>query len=225
MYSKIVIIEDNKELIEFLKTYLKDKGDYQVIGFEIGLSALKYLKESKPDLVIIDLMLEDLKGESICVELRDIYKELPIIILTANNTKESLINCLNSGADDYITKPFDADELLARIQVKLRNSNILDKRVLQVDDLQLDTETLEVKRGEKSIELTAKEFELLKYFLMNKSRILTRDKILNAVWGYDAILETRVVDVHVGKLRQKINHKGKKELIETYRGFGYKMED
>ncbi len=222
MYYKIVIIEDNTELLEFLKLYLKEKGSFQVKCYADGVAALKDLKIYKPDLVVIDLVLKDLKGLTICVELREMYPDLPIIILTADNSKESKISCLNAGADDYVTKPFDAEELLARINTKLRK-NFNTDTTLEIEDLSLNTDTLEVQRGGKRIELTAKEFELLRYLIINKERVLSRDKILNAIWGYDASLDTRVVDVHIGKLRGKINNGFKKKLIETYRGFGYKI--
>lgn len=223
MYTKVVIIEDNKELIEFVKTFLKENGQYQVVGYEKGSTALNELKSNKPDIVLLDLMLDDIKGETVCIELRKMYPTLPIIILTGNISKESIIHCLEIGADDYITKPFDAQELLARMTACLRRAHIQTESILQVDDLVINTDTLEVHRRGKPVDLTAKEFELLKYLIINAGRTLTRDKIFDAVWGYDAILDTRVIDVHIGKLRQKINKGAKKKLITTYRGFGYRI--
>jgi DNA-binding response OmpR family regulator len=226
MLKQIVIIEDNLELIKFIENFLKTSGDFQVKGYPTGSEALKSLKLNKPDLVLIDLELTDLRGETICVELRKDYPDLPIIILTGDKSQSSIVTCLNSGADDYVTKPFNADVLLARINARLRNvDSVPNNQVLTLGDLSVNLETLEVKRDSKLIELTAKEFELLKYLVMNKSRILTRDKILNAVWGYNTIVDTRVVDVHIGKLRKKIEDGFKTKLVETVRGFGYKVSE
>jgi DNA-binding response OmpR family regulator len=226
MLKQIVIIEDNIELIKFIENFLKTSGDFQVKGYATGSEALKSLKLNKPDLVLIDLELTDLRGETICVELRKDYPDLPIIILTGDKSQSSIVTCLNSGADDYVTKPFNADVLLARINARLRNvDSIPNNQVLTLGDLSVNLETLEVRRDSRLIELTAKEFELLKYLVMNKSRILTRDKILNAVWGYNTIVDTRVVDVHIGKLRKKIEDGFKTKLVETVRGFGYKVSE
>mgnify|MGYP001415228427 CR=1 FL=1 len=228
MLKKIAIIEDNVDIIGFIKEFLKNAGDFDVIGHTSGIEGVKSIQNNKPDLVIVDLELGDLRGETICTELRKSYsdQELPIIILTGEKSYESVVTCLNSGADDYITKPFNADELLARINARLRSTqNTPSKSILTCADLELNTETLEVSRGGKKIELTAKEFELLKFLLINKDRILTREKLLNAVWGYSIIVNTRVVDVHVGKLRKKIDEGYGKELIDTMRGFGYKITD
>jgi len=226
MIKKIAIIEDNVEIIDFVKEYLKSTGDFDVVGYTSGIEGIKNIKLSKPDLAIIDLELGDLRGETICVELRKTYSdtELPIIILTGDKSHETIVRCLNSGADDYVTKPFNAEELLARINARLRNTSMMpSQQILQAGDLEVNLDTLEVKRGGKHIELTAKEFELLKYLLINKDRILTREKLLNAVWGYSAVVDTRVVDVHVGKLRKKIDSGFKTPLIETMRGFGYRI--
>lgn len=224
MSTKIAIIEDNVQLVEFITEFLKTQGDFQIKAHTSGAEALKSLKLNKPDIVLLDLGLEDIRGETICVELRKLYPELPIIILTGDNSKTSLVNTLNSGADDYITKPFDAAELLARIQARLRQTNNQpNNNLLTCQDLTVDLNKLEVTRSGKKIELTAKEFDLLKYLMVNKSRILTRDKILDEVWGYSVYVDTRVVDVHVGKLRKKLETGFKGKLLETIRGFGYKM--
>lgn len=224
--TKVVIIEDNTSLVEFIKDFLKSNGDFQVTGYVSGTKALSSIKLNKPDLVLVDLELTDIRGETICTELRKDYADLPIIVLTGDKSQESIIKCLNSGADDYITKPFNAEELLARVRARLRtnpdqaNLNVL----LTCGDLVLNQETLEVTRNGELLDLTAKEFELLKYLLVNKSRILTREKILDAVWGYSSIVDTRVVDVHIGKLRKKVDE-NRTPLVHTIRGFGYKVTD
>jgi DNA-binding response OmpR family regulator len=226
MIKKIAIIEDNQEIIQFIDDYLKEIGDFDVQGYHSGADALRNLKISKPDLALVDLELGDIRGETVCTELRKVYSDndLPIIILTGDKSQESIVRCLNAGADDYVTKPFNADVLLARINARLRNTHMIPAtQVLTCGDLELNMETLEATRAGKRIDLTAKEFELLKYLLINKDRILTREKLLNAVWGYTAIVDTRVVDVHIGKLRKKIEEGFAYPLIETMRGFGYKI--
>lgn len=220
-----MIVEDNVELVDYIKEYLRLNADFQVLGFASGVEALNSLKKDKPDLLLIDLQLEDLHGESICRDARRMHQDLPIIILTGDKSPQSIISCLNSGADDYITKPFNAEELLARINARLRmrltNSN---STTLACGDLVMNTETLEVFRGDEKVSLTAKEFELLRYLLLNKARVATRDKILYAVWGYTTDVDTRVVDVHIGKLRKKLETDDRK-YIDSVRGFGYKMID
>jgi DNA-binding response OmpR family regulator len=227
MLKKLVIIEDNTQLIQFIKDFFKSKGDdYKVEGYSSGLEALQVIKNNKPDIVVIDLELDDIRGETLCVELRKVYSDLPLIILTGDKSQQSIINCLNSGADDYITKPFNAEEFLARVNARMRAqmSSSSETQVLTTNNLSLNLDTLEVTEGKQKISLTAKEFELLKYLLLNKGRVLTREKILYAVWGYTVEVDTRVVDVHIGKLRKKIE-KGKKPIIESIRGFGYKINE
>lgn len=225
MLKKLVIIEDNAELIEYIKEFMKTKGDFMVTGYTSGAEALKKLKLNKPDILIIDLMLEDLHGETICREVRKTYADLPIIILTGDKSQASIISCLNSGADDYITKPFNADEFFARINARLRGSGGTNNQtLLKCKEITLNTETMEVFNAEEKIELTAKEYELLKYLMTNKARVLTRDQILYSVWGYSPEVDTRVVDVHVGKLRKKLTGGVSDDrYIQSMRGFGYKM--
>lgn len=224
MVPTLVIIEDNKDLVEYIKEFLKEHGGLNVIGFHTGVEGLKHLKSNKPDIIIVDLQLEDIHGEALCKQIREVYSDVPIIILTGNKSQESIISCLNAGADDYITKPFNSDELLARVRARLRHVNTdSSSSVLTAGDITLNPETLEVTRGEEKITLTAKEFELLKYLLTNKFRVSTRDHILYAVWGYTAEINTRVVDVHIGKLRKKLEEGTNKTYIESVRGYGYKI--
>jgi len=225
MLKTIVIIEDEKPIIEFIKELLNSKGGYDIKGYLSGIEGIKAVKSSKPDLLLIDLQLQDVHGESVCKELRKEYPDLPIIILTGDKSHESIISSLQAGADDYITKPFNSDELVARINARLRNSGAEKDNFLVCKDLTVNLDTVEVNRKGKEIKLTAKEFELLKYMLLNKARILTRDNILNAVWGYTSLVDTRVVDVHIGKLRYKIDRGNKEKLIRTERGFGYRIAE
>lgn len=222
--KKIIIIEDNQSLVSFIRTYLSNYSNYTLQDFAQGTNALRNIKLNKPDLVILDLSLEDIRGENVCEEIRRLYPDLPVIILTADANKEKMISLLNLGADDYITKPFDIEILFARINAKLRHSQAQNENVaLTVADLNLDPGTYNVKRMGKEIELTAKEFELLKFMMLNANVVLNRDKILNAVWGYTSEVDTRVVDVHIGKLRKKIDKPYAKKLIHSLRGFGYKI--
>ncbi len=226
MIPTLVIIEDNKSLVEYIQDFLKEKGECNVIGFSSGIEALKHIKSDKPDIVVIDLGLEDIHGETVCKEIRKLYLDIPIIILTGDKSKDSIISCLNAGADDYITKPFDSEELLARIKARLRNSSEnQNTNILQASDLTLNSDTLEVFRNGKKIDLTAKEFELLKYLMSNKFRVATRDSILYAVWGYSSEVETRVVDVHIGKLRKKLEEGTNIKYIDAARGYGYRIKE
>lgn len=224
MIKTVIVIEDNKDIVDYIKDFLTLNGEFKVKGYLSGSEAILNLKKEKPDLVLLDLKLGDVDGEYMCKEIRKLYATLPIIILTADVTHTSIINCLNAGADDYITKPFDSEELLARIRVRLRTAEPLSNQaILSLQDLTLNTETLETFRGKQKIDLTAKEFELLKYLLVNKERVSTRDKILYSVWDYASDVDTRVVDVHIGKLRKKLEENTNKKYIEAVRGYGYKL--
>lgn len=221
--NTIVIVEDEKELQDYLKDFLMENG-FSVQAASDGVIALNSIKKSPPDLVILDLGLPNLSGESVCLEIRKKYPELPIIILTARDDTNDIIHGLDLGADDYITKPFNGNVLLARIKARLRSQEKGDTK-LTVADLELDTKTLEVKRGGKILQLTPKEFELLKYLISNKGRILTREMILNRIWLYSPDVETRVVDVYMGYLRKKVDSDSSKKLIQSIRGFGYTIKE
>jgi len=223
MVSTILVVEDDKGIQEYLKEFLLDNG-YSVQTATDGVIALSMLKKFQPDLVILDLGLPNLSGETVCLEIRKKYPELPIIMLTARDDVSDIVHGLNLGADDYMTKPFVGDELLARVKARMRKQNGISSKLL-VADLELDSKTLEVKRKGKLIELTPKEFELLKYLMSNKGRILTREMILNRIWLYSPDVETRVVDVYMGYLRKKIDAQATRKLIQSVRGFGYTIKD
>lgn len=222
MLRSILIVEDDKGIQKFLKELLLDHG-YSVKVASDGVAALENIKKAPPDLVLLDLNLPNVTGESVCLEIRKNYPDVRVIILTAKDTTSDIIQGLNLGADDYITKPFIADELLARIQARLRLTENDSK--LKVADLEMDTNTLEVKRSGKPIKLTPQEFKLLQYLMNNKGRILTRDMILNRIWPSSYDIETRVVDVYMGYLRKKIDLGVKKKLIHSARGFGYMIKE
>lgn len=224
MLSNVLIVEDDNGLQKYLKEFLIDNGLTANIAGD-GVTALRMIKKSPPDIVILDLGLPDMTGESVCLEIRKNYPNLPVIILTAKDTVADVVAGLNLGADDYMTKPFVADELLARISARLRNQNNSRDNKLTVEGLQLDNKTFEVTRDGTQIQLTPQEFKLLEYLMNNKGRILTREMILNRVWLYSPDIETRVVDVYMGYLRKKIDHDYKKKLLHSVRGFGYMIKE
>lgn len=217
MISNILLVEDDKNIREFLSNALAEL-DFGVTSTADGAKAINLIKEDKIDLVILDLGIENVSGETVCIEAKKINPNLPIIILTAKNRAEDVVKGLGLGADDYISKPFDFDELHARIKTRLK---VNQGTVLQVEDLKLNKSSLEVTREDKKIELTAKEIMLLEYLMLNRGVVLSRERILNHVWKYSMDVETRVVDVYIGYLRSKVDKGYDKKLIESVRGFGY----
>jgi DNA-binding response OmpR family regulator len=223
MTSTVLVVEDDAGLQKYLKELLLDNG-YSVRTAGDGIQALNAIEKSPPDLVVLDLGLPNMSGEAVCAEIRKKYADLRVIILTAKDGVADIVQGLSLGADDYMTKPFMADEFLARIKARLRYKNGHDT-ALKVDDLELDKRTLEVKRNGKLIQLTPQEFKLLEYLMSNKGRILTREMILNRVWLYSADIETRVVDVYMGYLRKKIDSDADHKLLHSVRGFGYMIKE
>lgn len=223
MTNTILIVEDDNGLQKYLKELLLDNS-YSVQSASDGIQALNTISKTEPDLVILDLGLPNMGGEAVCMEIRKKYPDLPVIILTAKDSVSDIVQGLNLGADDYITKPFVADELLARIKARLRTTGSQDTK-LKVGDLELDNKSLEVKRKDKLIQLTPQEFKLLQYLMSNKGRILTREMILNRVWLYSPDIETRVVDVYMGYLRKKVDNGTDHKLLRSIRGFGYMIKE
>jgi DNA-binding response OmpR family regulator len=223
MPQSVLVIEDDKGLQKYLRELLLDNG-FSVQTADDGIAALETLGKSDPDIVVLDLGLPNMSGETVCLEIRKKYKDLPIIILTAKDSIQDIVQGLNLGADDYMTKPFVADEFLARIKARLRKLGEGDTK-LKIADLELDNKTLEVIRGGKLIQLTPQEFKLLQYLMSNKGRILTREMILNRIWLYSSDVETRVVDVYMGYLRKKVDQGHTKKLLHSVRGFGYVIKE
>lgn len=223
MTQSILVVEDDKGLQKYLKELLLDNGFAVQIASD-GIVALEFLQKTQPDLVVLDLGLPNMSGETVCLEIRKKYKDLPVIILTARDSIQDIVQGLNLGADDYMTKPFVADEFLARIKARLRKTGDADT-ILKVADLELNNKTLEVHRAGKQIQLTPQEFKLLQYLMNNKGRILTREMILNRIWLYSSDVETRVVDVYMGYLRKKIDNSNPKKLLHSIRGFGYVIKE
>ncbi|MEC2989357.1 response regulator transcription factor [Bacillus cereus] len=221
----ILIIEDEESLADFLELELKYEG-YKVDIQLDGRKGLSEALEKNYDLILLDLMLPGLNGLEVCRRLRA-TKNTPIIMLTARDSIMDRVTGLDSGADDYLPKPFAIEELLARMRVIFRREEHIENKqvsLLTFKDLQLQIESRTITKGDEEIELTNKEFELLLMFMKNINRVLTRDVLLDQVWGYDAIVETNIVDVYVRYLRNKLHSVDKEEYIQTVRGAGYIMK-
>jgi DNA-binding response OmpR family regulator len=226
--QKILIVEDEKKISRFLELELKYEG-YEVETAYDGREGLEKGISEDIDLIILDLMLPKLSGIEVCRRLRN-HTEVPIIMLTAKDDVSDKVLGLDIGADDYMTKPFAIEELLARIRVNIKKSpknNTEDENnnLLKYKDLVLFKENYRVEYNDEEIELTKKEFELLEYLMMNKNIVLSRDKILENVWGYDYFGETNLIDVYVRYLRSKIDQKYNVDIIKTVRGVGYIIRD
>lgn len=225
MNGKIFIIEDEPSIIQLVQHNLEKEG-FIVSSSENGNEGLKQLKKFEPNLLLLDWMLPDLSGIEICKNIRkdNKFKTLPIIMLTAKGEEEDKIKGLESGVDDYLTKPFSYKELLARIKAVLRRSNpnmVSDS--LEYEDLLLDRIEKRVFRDNSEIKLGPTEFRLLEFFLTNPKRVYTRDQILENVWPNNVNVESRTIDVHIRRLRQSVNLDSKKELIRTVRSSGYSL--
>ena len=225
MNGKIFIIEDEASIIQLIQHNLEKEG-FIVSSSTNGNDGLKELKKFQPNLLLLDWMLPDFSGIEVCKNIRkDIsLKNLPIIMLTAKGEEEDKIKGLDSGVDDYLTKPFSFNELLARIKAVLRRADpkvVSDK--IEFDDLKLDRIEKRVFRDNNEIQLGPTEFRLLEFFLTNPKRVYSRDQILESVWPNNVNVESRTIDVHIRRLRQSINLKDKKELIRTVRSSGYSL--
>ena len=225
MKGKIFIIEDETSIIQLVKHNLEKEG-FVVSSSTNGNDGLKELKKFEPNLLLLDWMLPDLSGIDVCKSLRrdKNFKNLPIIMLTAKGEEEDKVKGLESGVDDYITKPFGFNELMARIKALLRRSDpktVSDDLIFE--DLKLDRTERRVFRDNNEIHLGPTEFRLLEFFLLNPKRVFSRDQILESVWPNNINVESRTIDVHIRRLRQSINLSGKKELVRTVRSAGYSL--
>jgi DNA-binding response OmpR family regulator len=223
--SKILIVDDEKDLVESIEYNLKKEGFSASKAYD-GQAGLKSAREKLPDLIILDLMLPEISGTDVCKILKKEERtaNIPIIMLTAKTSQIDKIIGLEIGADDYLTKPFDMRELLARIKAILKRSGAPEKPaapIFKFPDLEVDIARHEVKAMGRTVDLTAKEFALLRYLIENKERVCTRETLLDTVWGIDVAIETRTVDAHIKKLREKLGKAGKHLL--TLRGVGYKF--
>ncbi len=223
MNAHILVVEDEVKLAQFIELELKYEG-YQITIAHDGLAGLTMARENNPDLVLLDWMLPGISGPEICRRLRQTGNKVPIILLTAKDDISDRVTGLDSGADDYLVKPFSIEELLARLRAHLRRIQEQETDLLQFVDLSLHRSTREVYRGDRSIELTAKEFELLEYLISHPRQVLTRDQILERVWGYDFMGDSNIIEVYVRYLRLKLEANQEKRLIQTVRGVGYVLK-
>ena len=223
--KKILIIEDEENMVEGLRFNLEAR-DYHVMAALDGETGLKKAAEEPPDLVILDLMLPGLNGYEVCKRMKETHPELPIVMLTAKSQEADIITGLDLGADDYITKPFSVLELLARINALLRRSrpNRPIPDVVSVGDLEINFKKYQAQKRGKALELSPREFEILHYLLERKGEVVSREDLLNQVWGYDSFPFTRTIDAHIATLRKKIEETpDKPALIITIHGKGYKF--
>jgi len=220
---RVLIVEDERKISAYVKRGLEEQG-YAVDAVYTGRDALDWAEAASYDLVLLDILLPELDGLSVCRELRRRGLRTPILMLTARDAVDDRVAGLDAGADDYLVKPFALKELLARLRALTRRAADAAKSpVLQVADLRLDTLTHRVKRGSKTIELTAKEYAVLECLLREPERVLTRTMIAEHVWNYDVFNQSNVVDVYVRNLRRKIDDGHELKLIHTVRGAGYRL--
>jgi DNA-binding response OmpR family regulator len=220
MSSHILIVEDEIKLARFMELELTSEG-YQVSVAHDGVTGLSLARESAPDLAILDWMLPGITGVEICRRLRATGNHIPVIMLTAKDDISDRVAGLDAGADDYLVKPFSIEELLARLRAHLRRTQEPNPDLLAVADLSLNRGTRQVKRGQRVIELTTKEFDLLEYLMRHPGQVYTRDQILEQVWGYDFGGDSNIIEVYVRYLRLKLEAETETRLIHTIRGVGY----
>ncbi|MEO0408450.1 MAG: response regulator transcription factor [Cyanobacteria bacterium P01_A01_bin.135] len=224
MKPHIVVVEDEEKLARFIELELSYE-EYQVSVANDGLTGLTTIRDSDPDLVILDWLMPGMTGLEVCRRLRATGSKVPVILLTAKDEISDRVAGLDAGADDYMVKPFSIEELLARIRAHLRRTADEDSDVLMFEDLKLDRKTREVFRGSRSIELTAKEFDLLEYLLSYPRQVMTRDRILEEVWGYDFMGDSNIIEVYIRYLRLKLEAEEETRLIQTVRGVGYVLRE
>lgn len=225
--GKVLIVDDEEHICELIKFNLQKDG-YDCICVFNGLDALKKAREERPDIILLDLMLPELDGYDVCREIRkdEVIHSIPIIMLTAKGEELDKILGLELGADDYITKPFSVREMVARVKAILRRTVSIHKNnnYYKFGNIEINFEKHSIKKSGEKVELTLKEFELLEVLIRNKGNVMTRDFLLDNIWGYEYVGETRTVDVHIRHLRKKIEEDDKNpKYIETIRGIGYRF--
>ncbi|MBA2871716.1 two-component system alkaline phosphatase synthesis response regulator PhoP [Anoxybacillus calidus] len=233
MNKKVLVVDDEQSIVTLLQYNLQQAG-FEVITANDGEEGMNKVVNEQPDLIILDLMLPKLDGIEVCKQLRQQKVMTPILMLTAKDDEFDKVLGLELGADDYMTKPFSPREVVARVKAILRRTQFQneqekkeeDVEKIIIGDLEILPEHYEAYFNRERLELTPKEFELLLYLAKHKGRVLTRDQLLSAVWNYDFVGDTRIVDVHISHLREKIENNTKKPLyIKTIRGLGYKLEE
>lgn len=223
---KVLLVEDEHRISQSIKKGLEQENFLVETAFD-GETAFDLAESNEYEVIVLDLMIPKMDGMTICQKLREEDIHTPILVLTAKGDLEDKVAALNFGADDYLVKPFAFAELLARVKALTRRPKLQQSFVMEVEDLELDTNTFEVKRAGKTIDLSRKEFAFLEYLMRHKNRILSKEQIMSNVWDYDANILFNTVEVYIGYLRNKIDKpfKDKKPLIHTVRGFGYKIGD
>lgn len=220
--GRVLVVEDDIDIADVLRRSLRNEG-YEVKTSADGAEALDVAAGFVPDLVVLDLGLPGMDGVEVCRRLRS-DGDVPILMLTARAETEDRVTGLDSGADDYLTKPFERQELLARIRALLRRRPPRGSASLEVGDLTLNPDTREVRRGEREIELTNREFELLEFLMRNERLVVSRERLLDEVWGYDPMAATNTIDVFISNLRRKLEQGGESRLLHTKRGAGYVLK-
>ena len=230
MNETILVVEDERKIARLLEIELESEG-YTVRLAADGTTGLAAYREGGIDLILLDVMLPGMSGIELLRRIRSANGNTPVILLTAKGSVEDKVSGLDLGANDYVTKPFEIEELLARIRTAFRlssrepHTNLISEQWLEAADLKLNVSTREVERGQKPIQLTQREFDLLAYLLRNKRIVLNREQILSEVWGYDYAGDTNVVDVYIRYVRKKVDEGFTSDLIHTVRGIGYVLKD
>ena len=217
--GRVLVVEDDAEIADVLRRTLRQEG-HEVRSAADGVAALELAEDFIPDLVILDLGLPKLDGVEVCRRLRA-ESDAPILILTARSQTDDRVVGLDSGADDYLVKPFERKELLARMRALLKRRPPRGTASLAVGDLRLNPDTREVHRGDRPVELTNREFELLEYLMRNERLVISRERLLEEVWGYDPMALTNTIDVFISNLRRKLESEGEPRILHTKRGAGY----
>jgi two-component system, OmpR family, response regulator MprA len=217
--GRVLVIEDDEAIVDVLRRTLRQEG-HEVRSAIDGVEALRVAEEFLPDLVVLDLGLPGLDGVEVCRRLRA-ESDVPILILTARSELDDRVEGLDSGADDYLVKPFERQELLARMRALMRRRPPRGSATLVVGDLRLNSDRQEVIRGDRELDLTSREFELLEYLMRNERLVISRERLLEEVWDYDPMAMTNTIDVFVSNLRRKLEEGGEPRLLHTKRGAGY----
>jgi two-component system, OmpR family, response regulator MprA len=217
--GRVLVVEDDEEIADAVRRALRQAG-HEVRTAGDGVAALSAADEFVPDMVVLDLGLPRLDGVEVARRLRA-ESDVPILILTARAETEDRVNGLDSGADDYLVKPFELSELLARTRALMRRRPPRGSASLTVGDLRLNPDTREVRRGDRQIDLTNREFELLEYLMRNERLVVSRERLLDEVWGYDPLSMTNTIDVFISNLRRKLEEGGEPRILHTKRGAGY----
>ncbi len=223
MAERILVIEDESKIADFLRRGLTYEGFQVDVRFD-GEAGLKAARDNPPDLVILDVMLPGIDGIEVCRRLRA-GGPVPVLMLTAKDSVADKVKGLDSGADDYMVKPFSFDELIARVRALLRRTRPSEEMVVHFGDLTLNVTTREVTRGERKIDLTTKEFDLLHFFMRHPRQVLPRELIYDRIWGYDFGGESNILEVYIRYLRSKLEANNEPRLIQTVRGVGYALRE